>query len=78
MVSEIRRVKSLAKRPAKTRIQLARVRTDSAVIPVLQRVDVDLRSAAGAERIEFERADGPLNVELEFVSEPPAAGVTLE
>jgi valyl-tRNA synthetase len=75
---EIRRVKSLVKRPAKTRIQVARVRIEAAAMPLVQRVDVDLRSAAGADRIEFERSTGPLNVELEFASEAPAAGEALE
>ena len=74
VISEIRRVRSLAKRPAKTRIQIARVRTDAAVVPLLERVEIDLRSAAGAERIEFESAEGPLNVELEFASEPTVNG----
>ncbi len=74
VLSEMRRIRSLAKRPAKTRIQVARVRADSATVQLLQPVEIDLRSGAGAERIEFEPADGPLSVELEFVSEPPAAG----
>jgi valyl-tRNA synthetase len=74
VISEIRRVKSLAKRPAKSRVQIARVRTDAAVIPLLERVEIDLRSAAGAERIEFARVEGPLNVELEFASEPTVNG----
>ena len=73
VLGEIRRVKSAAKRPAKTRIAVARVRTDAAVIPLLQRIEVDLLCAAGADRIEFERADG-LNVELEFASEPTVTG----
>jgi hypothetical protein len=78
VMTEIRRVKSQAQRPAKARIAVARVRTDATAIPILQRVEVDLRSAAGADRIELGPADGPLNVELEFVSEPPATGAPPE
>jgi valyl-tRNA synthetase len=69
VLSEIRRVKSAAKRPAKTRIAVVHVRTDAAVIPLLQRIEVDLLCAAGADRIEFDGADG-LNVELDFAIEP--------
>jgi valyl-tRNA synthetase len=78
VITEIRRVKSQAQRPAKARIAIARVRADAATMPILQRLEVDLRSAAGADRIEFGDAEGPLNVELEFVSELPAAGAPPE
>jgi valyl-tRNA synthetase len=78
VITEIRRVKSQAQRPPKARIAVARVRTDATAIPILQRLEVDLRSAAGADRIELARADGPLHVELEFVSEPPATGAPPE
>jgi valyl-tRNA synthetase len=74
VLSEMRRIRSAAKRPAKTRIQVARVRADAATVQVLERVEIDLRSGAGADRIEFERADGPLHVDLEFALEAPGAG----
>jgi valyl-tRNA synthetase len=78
VITEIRRVKSQAYRPPKARIAVARVRTDAGTIPILQRLEVDLRSAAGADRVELAGTDTPLNVELEFVSELPAAGAPPE
>ena len=66
VLGEIRRIKSATSRPAKTRIQLARIQTEARDIGLLQRLEIDLRSAAGADRVEFVDAAGPLLVELQF------------
>jgi valyl-tRNA synthetase len=70
VLGEIRRIKSVSSRPAKTRIQVARIQTDARDVTVLQRLDVDLRSAAGADRLEVGGAAGPLLVELQFDDAP--------
>jgi valyl-tRNA synthetase len=74
VLGEIRRIRSLAKRPAKARIQTARIQWSPAALAVLQTLDIDLRSAAGVDRFEFLASDGPLAVAVEFAEEPPPAG----
>jgi valyl-tRNA synthetase len=63
---EIRRVRSATGRPAKTRIRVARVYAAAHEIALLGRLEVDLRSAANADRFEFFEKAGAMSVELEF------------
>jgi valyl-tRNA synthetase len=71
VLREIRRIKSTSKKPAKTRIRVARIHADPKDLPSLGRLDVDLRSAAAADRLEFFEKTAPLLVELEFDENPP-------
>ena len=73
VLGEIRRLRSLSKRPAKTRIASARIRWDADSIALLRNLDVDLRSAAAADAIDFQVAE-VLDVELVFADEPAGPG----
>jgi valyl-tRNA synthetase len=66
VLREIRRIKSTSKKPAKTRIRVARIHVERRELQWLQGLDVDLRSAAAADRLEFFEKPAPLVVELEF------------
>jgi valyl-tRNA synthetase len=70
VLGEVRRIRSVSKKPAKTRIKVARIQTDARDIQRLQHLDVDLRSAAGADRLEFLERPAPLIVEVEFDDTP--------
>jgi valyl-tRNA synthetase len=74
VLAEIRRIRSAAKRPAKVRIQTARIEWDADSIALLHELDVDLRSAAGADRLDFSVSDGQLSVHADFAEEPPRPG----
>ena len=73
VLGEVRRVKSLANRSPKARFDRVRVSWDAATVAQLERMDVDLRSAAAADRFEFSPAADALAVEVEFAAEdtPP-------
>jgi valyl-tRNA synthetase len=70
VLGEIRRIKSLANKGPKTRIANVRVEWDAPSVALLQKLDVDLRSAAGADRFECRTADASLSVALEFAETP--------
>jgi valyl-tRNA synthetase len=76
LLSEIRRQKSLEKRPLKARIARAVVGWDAAAIARLRAVETDLRSAAGVDRFEFVEpgGDAGLAVDLTFAETDVAAG----
>jgi valyl-tRNA synthetase len=74
VLGEVRRIRSLTKQPAKTRIQTARVRWDANSITPLRTVEVDLRSAAGADRFDFHESDGQLTVEVQFAEPSQPSG----
>jgi valyl-tRNA synthetase len=71
VLREIRRIRSTSKKPAKTRIRVARIHAESRDLQWLERLDVDLRSAAAADRLEFFDKSAPLVVDLEFDETPP-------
>ena len=73
VLGEVRRVKSLANRSPKTRFDSVRVSWDAAAVAQLERMDVDLRSAAAADRFEFSPSGGALAVDVVFAAEdtPP-------
>ena len=73
VLGEIRRLRSLSKRPAKTRIASARIRWDADSVSLLRNLDVDLRSAAAADVIAFDTAE-VLDVELVFVEDAGPGG----
>jgi len=70
VLGEIRRIKSLANKGHKARIAIARVEWDAASVALLEKLDVDLRSASGADRFEYRAADGNLSVALDFAETP--------
>ena len=51
-------------------IAIARVEWDAASVALLEKLDVDLRSASGADRFEYRAADGNLSVALDFAETP--------
>ena len=77
VLGEIRRIRSATNRPPKTRIRVGRIHSESRDIALLQHLDVDLRSGASADRLEFLDRPAPMVVELEF-DEPPTTGVAGE
>jgi valyl-tRNA synthetase len=66
VLGEIRRQKSIDKRPLKAHIDLAMVRWDADSIASLRRVEADLRTAAGVERFEYAEHAGNLELGLTF------------
>jgi valyl-tRNA synthetase len=71
VLGEIRRFRSAAGKSPKVRFQVVRVSWNPGAIARLQRLEVDLRSAAAADRFEFVQSDGPLAVTMEFAPEAP-------
>jgi valyl-tRNA synthetase len=69
VLGEIRRIKSQASKSPRTRFQTVRVSWDSSTIDRLRMVEVDLRSAAAADRFEFEASGAPLAIEVDFAPE---------
>jgi valyl-tRNA synthetase len=70
VLGEVRRFRSTAGKSPKARLEVVRVSTNAEAIARLQGLEVDLRSAATADRVEFVPAAGPLAVEAEFAPEP--------
>ena len=75
VLGEIRRVKSIEKRPLKARIETAEVRWGADAIRLLQEVEGDLRTASGVDRFVYIPGDDRLSLALTFV---PDAGGTGE
>ena len=73
LLGEIRRQKSLEKRPLKARIDVAVVDAPADVLRALRAAEGDLRPAAGVERFEFREGE-VLAVALTFVPEDAPAG----
>jgi valyl-tRNA synthetase len=70
VLGEIRRVKSVEKRPLKARIDLADVSWDAGTIRLLKAVEQDVRTAGGVERFTFSDGAERLAVTLTFAPEP--------
>jgi valyl-tRNA synthetase len=66
VLGEIRRVKSIEKRPLKARIDLAVVRWSEEAIRLVQSVEADVRTAAGVERFEYQPGGDRLAMTLTF------------
>jgi valyl-tRNA synthetase len=69
VLGEIRRQKSIDKRPLKARIAEAVVRWNADAARRLRDVEVDLRSAAGVDRFVFEPGADALSIALAFAEE---------
>jgi len=74
VLGEIRRVKSIEKRPLKAKIDLAVVRWSDEAIGLLQGVEADLRTAAGVDRFEYQAGDERLSTTLTFAPEGGVPG----
>jgi hypothetical protein len=70
VLGEIRRVKSVEKRPLKARIELAEVWWSAEVIALLRDVEVDLRTASGVDRFEYTEGGERLSLTLTFAPDP--------
>jgi valyl-tRNA synthetase len=73
VLGEIRRQKSIEKRPMKAQIDVAIVRWDGSSIAAVRRIEADLRPAAGVGRFEYEEHSGNLELGLTFAEGEPGA-----
>ncbi|HEU4927288.1 MAG TPA: valine--tRNA ligase [Vicinamibacterales bacterium] len=73
-LGEIRRVKSIEKRPLKARIETAEVRWNADAIRLLQEVELDLRTAAGVDRFVYVPGDERLSLSLTFAPDTGGGG----
>ena len=72
VLGEIRRVKSIEKRPLKAKIDVAEVRWRGDEIRLLRELEGDLRTAAGVDRFQYAEGDERLALALTFAAETPA------
>jgi valyl-tRNA synthetase len=74
VLGEIRRVKSIEKRPFKARIEHAVVRWSAEAVRLLKDVELDIRTAAGVDRFEYVEGDERLSMSLTFAPDGGGAG----
>jgi valyl-tRNA synthetase len=74
VLGEIRRVKSVEKRPMKAKIDVAEVSWGADVIGLLQQVELDLRTAAGVETFQYRNGAERLSLSLTFAPDEGGAG----
>ena len=74
VLGEIRRVKSIEKRPLKARIENAEVRWSAEAIRLLKDVELDVRTAAGVDRFEYVEGEDRLSMVLRFAPDGGGAG----
>jgi valyl-tRNA synthetase len=74
VLGEIRRVKSIEKRPLKARIGTAEVRWHADAVRWLQEVDMDVRTAAGVDRFVYVPGDERLSMSLTFAPDGGGGG----
>jgi valyl-tRNA synthetase len=70
VLGEIRRQKSIEKRPLKAQIDVARLAWRPEAIALLRRIESDLRPAAGVSRFEYVEHSSDLELSLTFAEEP--------
>jgi hypothetical protein len=73
-LGEIRRVKSIEKRPLRARIETAEVRWNAEAIRLLQDVELDLRTASGVDRFVYVPGDERLSMSLTFAADTGGGG----
>jgi valyl-tRNA synthetase len=69
VLGEIRRMKSIEKRPLKARIDLAVLRWSEDAIDLVRSVEADITTAAGVERFEYQPGDERLSMILTFAAD---------
>jgi valyl-tRNA synthetase len=74
VLGEIRRVKSVEKRPQKARIDVAEVSWSSEVVGLLRQVELDLRTAAAVDRFAYSETSDRLSMSIAFATEDSAPG----
>jgi valyl-tRNA synthetase len=74
LLGEVRRVKSVEKRPLKARIDVAEVRWSVQAVALLKEIEIDLRTAAGVERFAYVEGEDRLSITLRFAPEQGTAG----
>jgi valyl-tRNA synthetase len=74
VLGEIRRVKSIEKRPLKARVETAEVRWHADAIRLLQDVELDLRTPAGVDRFVYVPGEERLSLSLTFAPEAGGGG----
>ena len=74
VLGEIRRVKSVEKRPQKARIDVAEVSWSSEVVGLLRQVELDLRTAAAVDRFVYSETSDRLSMSIAFATEDSAPG----
>jgi valyl-tRNA synthetase len=74
VLGEVRRVKSVEKRPLKARIDVADVSWSGPAIRLLQQVEGDIRPAAGVERFVYTEGGDRLSMSLRFAPAEGPAG----
>ncbi len=74
VLGEIRRVKSVEKRPLKAKIDVAEVSWDAATVRLLREVETDVRTAGGVERFAYADGAERLSMTLAFAPEPGPGG----
>jgi valyl-tRNA synthetase len=74
VLGEIRRVKSVEKRPLKARISDADIAWDAGTIRLLEQVEPDLRAAAGVDRFRYAPTSDRLSLSLTFAAEEAGSG----
>jgi len=75
VLGEVRRVKSVEKRPIKAKIDVAEVRWNARAIRLVREVEIDLRTAAGVDRFEYAEGEERLGMALTFAAEQGAGEV---
>jgi valyl-tRNA synthetase len=74
VLGEIRRVKSIEKRPFKARIETAEVRWHADALRWLQEAEIDVSTAGGVDRFVYVEGDGHLSMSLTFAPDASTAG----
>ena len=74
VLGEVRRVKSVEKRPLKAKIDVARISWTAEAIRRLREAEVDLRTAAGIDRFEYAEGTERLALALSFAPEDAPQG----
>jgi valyl-tRNA synthetase len=74
VLGEVRRVKSIEKRPLKARIDVAEVSWSGDAVSLLKAVEIDLRTAAGVESFHYRDGGERLSLSLTFAPDEGAAG----
>jgi valyl-tRNA synthetase len=74
VLGEVRRVKSVEKRPLKAKIDVAQISWTADAIRLIREAEVDLRTAAGIDRFEYAEGVERLSLALTFAPEDAPQG----
>ena len=74
VLGEVRRVKSVEKRPQKARIDLAAISWNRDTVNLLRQLEADLRTAAAIDRFEYAEGTERLVMSLTFATEETPGG----